>query len=94
MSKEVTPKRIVLNWKVHTPNLLGEMLNNEGASVLRIPLTIFGKLLEAVALRASELHDTELDKLMLRLALYEIADPLSPAYDQEKVSELLGEANA
>ena len=34
---------------------------NEGASALRVPLTIFAKLLQAVAARASELHDSELD---------------------------------
>ena len=80
-----------LGWKVHTPNLLEEILRNEGASALRMPLTIFGRLLEGVAARASELHDLELDKLMIRLTMYEIADPLSKRYDQKKVSAKLRE---
>lgn len=80
-----------LGWKVHTPNLLEEILRNEGASALRMPLIIFAKLLEAVASRASELHDPELDKLMIRLTMYEMADPTSKGYDQKKVSAKLRE---
>lgn len=76
-------------WKVHTSNLLGEVLNNSTTGVLRLPLNILARLLGAVAIRASQLNDPELNKLMLRLTLYAIADPESADYDPKAVNELL-----
>lgn len=64
------------SWKVHTPNLLQEVLNNQGAGVLRQPMTILSRLLAQVAERASEINDPALNMLMLRLTLYDAADPL------------------
>jgi hypothetical protein len=81
--------KVLLKWKVHTPNLLKETLTNPGTSALSTPFSIFGKLLAAVAERAIELKDPELDKLMLRLTLYSQADPESPDYDKELVTRLL-----
>ncbi len=78
-----------LLWKVHTPNLLGEILNNTGTSTLRVPLHIFGSLLQEVATRASQLNDSCLNKLMLRLTLYEIADPESTGYNPERVKSVM-----
>ena len=75
-----------------TPGLLEEVLSNNETSALRVPIMIFARLLASVAERASQLHDAELDQLMLRLAMYEIADPASPSYDAKKVSKLLKEA--
>lgn len=63
-----------LEWKCHTPNLLREVMNNEGAEILAKPLEIFGHLLHRVAQRATELNDPELNILMLRLTLYDAAD--------------------
>ncbi|WNV09997.1 hypothetical protein [Tardiphaga sp. 709] len=63
-------------WKVHTPNLLKEVLSNPSAAVLRQPMAILGRLLAAVAERASEINDPALNMLMLRLTLYDAADPL------------------
>ncbi len=57
--------------------------------IMRQPLYIFGNILAQVAQRASELHDRELDVLMMRLALYEVSDPNSPNYDPEIVAEYL-----
>lgn len=65
----------IVGWKCHTPNLLTETLKNPSTGVLRVPFNIFGKLLYAVAKRASELNDPELNLLMLRLTLYEAGDP-------------------
>lgn len=62
-------------WKVHTSSLLQEILNNPGTEILTQPLRIFGHLLAAVAERAAEIDDPELNILMLRLTLYEQADP-------------------
>jgi hypothetical protein len=64
-----------IGWKVHTPSLLREVLNNRGSEILSQPLNIFGRLLAQVAKRASELDDPELNILMMRLTLYEQADP-------------------
>jgi hypothetical protein len=76
-----------LQWKCHTPNLLAEIMNNSGAVILRMPLTIMSRLLEQVAIRASQLNDKELNKLMLQLTLYEAADPDSPNYDLKLLKE-------
>lgn len=76
-------------WTVHTPNLLNEIGCNTGASALKIPLNIFGKILYEVARRASELNDPELNQLMMRLTLYAIADPESPDYDRDIVNQVL-----
>lgn len=64
-----------MQWRVHTPKLLNETLINDGAAILNIPIKIFANLLSQVADRAVELNDKELNKLMLRLTLYESADP-------------------
>jgi len=39
--------------------------------VLKVPLNIFQNLLGQVAQRAIEINDKELNKLMIRLALYD-----------------------
>lgn len=69
--------------KVHTPNLIKEILNNNTCAILKIPLLTFRSLLEQIAVRASQLNDVELNRLMIRLTLYDIADPDSPDYDAD-----------
>lgn len=64
-----------VEWRVHTSNLLQEILTNHGTGVLTTPLQIFGSLLAEVAKRASELDDPALNILMLRLTLYDQGDP-------------------
>lgn len=76
-------------WKVHTPNLLKEITVNDGTAILVIPLNIFKLLLNSVAERASQLDDKELNQLMMRLALYEVADPESKEYDSKFVNNYL-----
>lgn len=77
-------------WRVHTPNLLDEILNSGvGMGILEKPLNIFGKLLFAVGERASQLNDPELNSLMARLTIYECADPSSEYYNKELTEELL-----
>ena len=73
-------KDIKAYWKCHTPNLLNEILNNNGMAIFEKPLNIFGKMLAQVADRAVEINDLELNKLMIRLSLYESADPSSNNY--------------
>ena len=79
--------------KVHTSNLLAEIVNCSGVGIYKIPISIFGKLLAAVGERAAELNDPKLNALMCRLTIYTIADPKSPDFDQEKTREILKAAN-
>jgi len=69
-----------LEWKVHTSALLDEVLLNSGTGILATPLRIFRGLLHDVAVRASELNDPALNILMLRLTLYDAADPDKHSY--------------
>lgn len=80
-----------LKWKCHTPNLLGEILTNEQCAILKIPLNILARLLMQVAKRSSQLNDPQLNALMCRLTLYDIADPESKSYDKEKLKLILKE---
>lgn len=80
MSGESETKQLL--WKVNTVGLLREIANNSGHDILRIPIAILGHLLHSVAERAAQLHDHELDKLMLRLALYDIGEVGSPEYNK------------
>jgi hypothetical protein len=73
----------LLPWKVHTPNLLQEILNNNTTAILRLPLAIFSKGLYAITERARQLNDKELNRLMLQLTLYEQADPTSKHYSKK-----------
>lgn len=77
-----------LQWKVHTANLLQEILSNAGTSILAQPLKILGRLLAEVGERASQLNDPELNHLMCRLTIYSVADPKSPDYDPLRLKEI------
>lgn len=78
-----------LVWTVDTHGLFEEILGNPQCKSLKIPLNIMLDLLRQVAQRATELNDSELNKLMIRLALYSIANPKDPEYDSKLVSKLL-----
>jgi len=78
-----------LEWRVHTANLLQEILNNPGTGILHIPLNIFARLLMQVGERAAELNDEKLNKLMMQLTIYSAADPLSEDFDQDAVDYYL-----
>jgi hypothetical protein len=54
-----------------------------------MPLKILRNILSMVAVRASQLNDPELNKLMCRLALYAISDPYSDGYDKEVLNEVM-----
>ena len=82
-----------LKWKCHTPNLLGEILTNTQCAILKIPLNILARLLMKVATRASQINDPELNALMCRMTLYEIADPESPNYNKKELNRALKEGN-
>lgn len=80
-----------LEWKVHTHGLFQEILENPQCSTLKVPLNILLGILRQVAKRASEINDAELNKLMIRLCLYSIANPDDPEFDYEVISKILDE---
>ena len=80
-----------LGWRIHTANFLAEATNNNLAPVLHEGMVIFSLLLQAVAKRAIELDDRELNKLMIRLTLYKCADPESAEYQPDLIREYLEE---
>jgi len=89
MTRQTHQKIVEAGWKVHTPNLLMEIMNNPGTGILHVPINIFGKLLAEVAERAIALDDTELNALVIRLTLYSTADPTSPDYNERMCREVM-----
>lgn len=84
MSNVLTMKSNV--WRVHTLNLLTEMVeNNNKMGIFFQPVNIFREILCQVAERAIELNDPQLNILMLRLALYEVApDNITEVIEQQE----------
>ena len=82
-------KSHAVQWRCYTSGLLKEILSNPGTGILRQPLSIFGNLLGEVADRAAELNDPQLNALMMRLTLYEVADPASKEYDKAAVDRVI-----
>lgn len=77
-----------LNFRVHTPNLLKEIINCAipiSSGVLKVPLNEFQKCLARVADRAIELNDPILNKLMFDLALYDDCEPNGKNYIGPKI---------
>lgn len=66
----------MVGFNLNTLGLLHEIADNAlpmgNMGVLKVPLNVFRQLLGAVAQRASEINDPELNILMLRLHLYEV----------------------
>lgn len=78
-----------LEWRVCTPALLKEILNNPQCHILAWPLQIFGYILAEVGERAAELNDPKLNALMCRLAIYAISDPYNPEYNKELSNDII-----
>ena len=84
-----------LEWKVNTPDLFKELLeNNEKLGIFVQPLNIFLRILVEIAERASDLRDPQLIYMCMRLALYEVSDPYNPAYDKKIVADMRKRAKA
>lgn len=77
-----------LTFKIHTPAFLEEIMGNPGAGALKIPMSVFRRLLCHVAHRSSQLNDPILNRLMCDLTLYDIADPYSEDYNLKKVNKI------
>ena len=82
-----------LKWKVHTKNLLTEIVQCSGHQIYKMPINILGKLLAAVGERAAELNDPILNSLMCRLAIYTISDPESSDYNPDAVKKIESRLN-
>jgi hypothetical protein len=88
-----TLDEVPFGWRVHTPNLLREIISGHtGGWIFNQPLRILGDLLHSVGTRAAEINDPELNALMARLTIYSVADPTSPDYDQERFFRVLIDA--
>lgn len=76
-----------LEFSVHLPNIISEMVqngrHNKDFAALLIPILTTYDLLKRVAQRAIEVDDPELNKLMCKLTLYSCCDPQSADYDEE-----------
>lgn len=83
-----------LRWRIHTANLLSEIVNCSGESILLQPLRILGETLAEVGERAIELNDPKLNALMCRLTIYTCADPKSQDYDPELTKRVLDAENS
>jgi len=79
----------LLQWRVNTPQLLKEILQNKETQALTMPLQIFSLILSEVGQRASELNDDKLNALMCRLAIYEISDPYNKNYDADLTNKTI-----
>lgn len=82
----------IRGWKVHTPNLLAEILEGSGVAIYERPLQLLARLLEQVGERAATLHDPHLNALMCQLTLYTIADPEQDDYDPTLVQTVMAQA--
>ncbi|MEM1077434.1 MAG: hypothetical protein AAGI09_02805 [Pseudomonadota bacterium] len=71
-----------LNWRIHTPNLLQEVLNNKGAAALKVPLTLLGQKLHELAALSLEINDPRLHLMMMDLTLYAQGDPEETPLDE------------
>ena len=80
-----------LEWRVHTPNLIQEMGNNNSSfsATMRHPLMILGSLLHKLGEEAARINDPSLNALMCRLTIYSCADPESPEYDPELTKQVM-----
>lgn len=78
-----------LKWRVHTPDLLREVAQNDNMATIGVPLQILMNLLLMVGQRATELDDPKLHELMIRLTLYTVADPHHVEYDREVINDYL-----
>lgn len=77
----------IAHFKIHTPALIQEIANNSAQPIYVRPLQILQNFLGMIAQRAAELDDTELNRLMAEMALYEKCDPYSKEFDEKIVKQ-------
>jgi len=82
-----------LEWMIHTPNLLNEIVSNSNQPAIEAPIRILGNMLYRLGEIAARINDPELNEIMIRLTIYDIANPESENYDWNKCREILGFKN-
>lgn len=82
-----------LEFKIHAPQFLKEVFNNNPTlgATLRIPANTLRVYLGQIAERASELNDPKMNAIMCQMALYEIADQYSKDYDANLTKKIISE---
>lgn len=90
MKNKDTLKTEMVSFSVYTPGLLKEIVECWWSSMsgMRMPILIFRNILGQVAQRASEINDTEMNRLMCKLWLYAVSDPYDPDYDPDLMREM------
>lgn len=94
---KITKHTIVVNrnpysphsFSVNTGGLLKEIANCTGQAILVKPIQVLGDLLHAVGERAAEINDLELNALMMKLAIYSVADGYSPDHNPHIVEKTI-----
>jgi len=86
--KHVLPTAEDGSFRVHTPKLLNEIKNNALMRRYKVPVSILSSIIGEVALAAARINDSELNKLMLQLTLFTLADPDSEDFDPEALSTI------
>ena len=82
-------KERMLDWRVNTGSLFEQITQNPQTEIMTRPLQIMGRILAAVAERASELNDPELHGLMCQLALYAVSDPYDKKAFRPRIADRL-----
>ena len=79
-------------FKIHLPQLLKEITNNNGIGALKIPLQSLQRYLISISERAIELDDPILNRLMCELTLYDQVDPHGESYDKDLIHRVIKKA--
>lgn len=79
---------ITHGFKIHTPQLLKEITNNNGIGALKIPLRVLQRYLVSVAERTIELDDPIMNKIMCEMTLYDQVDPQSKTFQPNLMDEV------
>lgn len=83
---------ITYQTRVHTPEMIKEILTSKDMGIMHIPLLILRGILAEVAQRSAELNDPKMNALMMRLTLYEVSDPNSKEYNADLVNQTIESA--
>ena len=84
-----------LEFKVHLPQLLQEISNNEGMAAVSMPIKILQGILTELAHCAIRVNDPQLHSIMCKLALYAVADPYDKQdFDADITAQIIAEGDA
>jgi len=79
-----------MKWRVNVPGMLHEIVeNNPTTWIFRSPFNILMEILTELATRCSQLDDPKLNELMVRMALYEVANPGSKEFNLKEMERII-----